>query len=72
MRLRAAKGFLAYLGERKENEATAELLSLPGFEDAFWWVFTQAEQCRVPSLLGVFPDGSQSLGQSSQDPSCSR
>ena len=29
------KDFLAYLQEREENEATAELLSIPGFEAAF-------------------------------------
>ena len=34
-RLRVANDFLAYLQEREENEATAELLRVPGFEAAF-------------------------------------
>jgi len=34
-RLRVANDFLAYLQEREENQATTELLSIPGFEAAF-------------------------------------
>jgi len=34
-RLRVANDFLAYLQEREENQATAELLSISGFEAAF-------------------------------------
>ena len=34
-RLRVADDFLAYLQEREENQATTELLSIPGFETAF-------------------------------------
>ena len=34
-RLLVANDFLAYLQEREETEATAELLSIPGFEAAF-------------------------------------
>lgn len=34
-RLRVANDFLAYLEEREENEATAELLNIEGFEEAF-------------------------------------
>jgi len=41
-RLRVASDFLAYLEEREENEATQELLSLPGFEAAFHRAVQQA------------------------------
>jgi len=33
-RLRVADDFLAYLEERESDEATAELLALPGFREA--------------------------------------
>jgi hypothetical protein len=33
-RLEVAEDFLAYLEEREEDEATAELLALPGFGEA--------------------------------------
>jgi hypothetical protein len=33
-RLRVASDFLLYLEEREDNDATAELLSIPGFEQA--------------------------------------
>jgi len=33
-RLRLAEDFLAYLEEREEDEATAELLAIPGFTEA--------------------------------------
>ena len=42
-RLRVADDFLAYLQEREENEATAELLSIPGFEAAFQHAVKQAD-----------------------------
>ena len=42
-RLRVANDFLAYLQEREENQATAELLSIPGFEAAFQHAIEQAE-----------------------------
>ena len=42
-RLRVANDFLAYLQEREENEATAELLSIPGFEAAFRHAVEQAD-----------------------------
>ncbi len=42
-RLRVASDFLAYLQEREENEATAELLNIPGFEEAFQRAAEQAE-----------------------------
>ena len=34
-RLQVANDFLAYLQEREEDQATAELLSIPGFQAAF-------------------------------------
>ncbi|XWK88992.1 MAG: hypothetical protein U7127_02685 [Phormidium sp.] len=34
-RLRVAADFLAYLAERESNEATQELLEIPGFIEAF-------------------------------------
>ncbi len=43
-RLRVANDFLAYLQEREENEATAELLNIPGFEVAFRHAAGQAER----------------------------
>ena len=46
-RLRVADDFLAYLQEREENEATAELLSIPGFEAAFRRVVEQADRGEV-------------------------
>lgn len=42
-RLRVAYDFLAYLQEREENEATQELLELPGFLAAFQQAAAQVE-----------------------------
>ena len=42
-RLRVANDFLAYLEEREENEATAELLNIEGFEEAFEETFAEAQ-----------------------------
>lgn len=41
-RLRVASDFLAYLQECEENEATTEMLSVPGFETAFQRAVEQA------------------------------
>ena len=46
-RLRVAVDFLAYLQEREENEATEELLSIPGFEDDFREAVQQADAGEV-------------------------
>jgi len=46
-RLRVANDFLAYLQEREESEATAELLSIPGFEAAFQRAVEQADRGEV-------------------------
>jgi len=43
-RLRVANDFLAYLQEHEENKATAELLSIPGFEAAFRRAVEQADR----------------------------
>jgi hypothetical protein len=42
-RLRVANDFLAYLQDREENQATAELLSIPDFEMAFQRAVGQAD-----------------------------
>jgi hypothetical protein len=42
-RLRVANDFLAYLQEREENEATEELLAIPGFEEALQRAVARAE-----------------------------
>jgi len=55
-RLRVARDFLAYLEEREENEATQELLSLPGFEDAFHRAVQQAEAGEVVSFESIRRD----------------
>lgn len=45
--LRVANDFLAYLQEREENQATAELLGIPGFETAFRCAVAQADSGEV-------------------------
>jgi hypothetical protein len=55
-RLRVANDFLAYLQEREENEATAELLSIPGFEAAFHRAVQQAESGEVVRFEDVRRD----------------
>ncbi len=49
-RLRVANDLLAYLQEREETEATAELLSIPGFEAAFRRAVEQVERGEVVRL----------------------
>ena len=46
-RVRTANDFLAYLQEREENEATAELLGISGFAEAFQRAVAQAQQGQV-------------------------
>ena len=55
-RLRVANDFLAYLQERDENEATAELLSIPGLEEAFARAVQQADSGEVVRLDDVRRD----------------
>jgi len=47
VRLRVANDFLAYLQEREESEATTELLSIPGFQEAFQRAIEQADAGEV-------------------------
>ena len=46
-RLQVADDFLGYLEEREENEATQELLNLPGFEAAFRRALQQVESGEI-------------------------
>lgn len=55
-RLRVANDFLAYLQEREESEATAELLSIPGFEAAFQRAVEQAESGKVVRFKDIRRD----------------
>ena len=55
-RLRVANDFLAYLQEREENEATAELLDIPGFEAAFLHAAEQADNGDVVRFEDVRRD----------------
>ena len=52
-RLRVAYDFLIYLEEREENEATRELLSLPGLKDAFRHAVQQADAGQVVSFESI-------------------
>jgi hypothetical protein len=49
-RLRVADDFLAYLEERESEEATAELLAIPGFVDALQQAEAQVAQGQVTSV----------------------
>jgi len=49
-RLRVVNDFLAYLLEREESEATAELLAIPGFEEAFQQALREAEAGEVTAF----------------------
>jgi hypothetical protein len=55
-RLRVANDFLAYLQEREESEATAELLAIPGFERALEQAVEQAENGDTVSLNSIRRD----------------
>ncbi|MBN1485748.1 MAG: hypothetical protein JXA37_13625 [Chloroflexia bacterium] len=46
-RLRVVLDFLAYLEDRESSEATAELLAIPGFEEAFQRAVRQADAGEV-------------------------
>jgi hypothetical protein len=46
-RLLVASDFLAYLQERESEEATAELLNIPGFEEAFQHAVEQADRDEI-------------------------
>lgn len=55
-RLRTANDFLAYLQEREENEATAELLGIAGFEEALRRALSQAQEGQVVRLEDIRRD----------------
>jgi hypothetical protein len=55
-RLRVADDFLAYLEEREENEATQELLNIPGFDIAFHQAVEQIEAGNVASFEDIRRD----------------
>jgi hypothetical protein len=52
-KLRVVSDFLAYLEEREENEATAELLNIPGFEQALQEAIQEAEAGEVVSFDSI-------------------
>ncbi|MDZ8070845.1 MAG: hypothetical protein RMY64_35405 [Nostoc sp. DedQUE08] len=52
-RLRVVSDFLADLEEREENEATAELLNVPGFEQALREAMQEAEAGEVVSFDSI-------------------
>ncbi len=55
-RLGVAIDFLAYLEEREEDEATKELLRLPGFREEFQQAVTQADQGDTVSFKDIRRD----------------
>ncbi|MCZ7670419.1 MAG: hypothetical protein M5U34_26285 [Chloroflexi bacterium] len=50
-RLRVANDFLAYLEERESSEATEELLSIPGFEEALQEAVMQSKNNEIVSFF---------------------
>ncbi|MDZ7963193.1 MAG: hypothetical protein RMY34_35970 [Aulosira sp. DedQUE10] len=52
-KLRVVSDFLADLEEREENEATAELLNIPGFEQALHEAVQEAEAGEVVSFDSI-------------------
>ena len=55
-RLRTANDFLAYLQEREENEATAELLRISGFQEVFQKALVQVKEGDVVRFDDVRSD----------------
>ena len=51
-----ANDFLAYLQEREEEQATAEVLSISGFKEAFRRAVEQADQGEVVAFEGIRRD----------------
>ncbi|BAZ51345.1 hypothetical protein NIES4103_39940 [Nostoc sp. NIES-4103] len=49
-RLLVAADFLAYLAEREDNDATEELLNIPGFQEAFAKAKNHVESGKVISV----------------------
>jgi len=55
-RLRVASDFLAYLKERDGSEVAAELLAIPGFEEAFRRAEQQVKEGQVVSFADTHRD----------------
>jgi hypothetical protein len=55
-RLRVANDFLAYLQEREENEATEELMGIPGFEGELREAIREADAGEVVSFDAIRRD----------------
>ena len=55
-RLRVANDFLAYLEERESSEATEELLSIPGFEEALQEAVMQSKNNEIVSFSAIKRD----------------
>ena len=55
-RLCVASDFLAYSEERESSEATAELLELPGFEEAFRRAEQQVKEGQVVRFTDIHRD----------------
>jgi len=55
-RLRVAADFLAYLEEKEENEATEELLKIPGFLERYREAMRQADAGEVVSFDSIGPN----------------
>lgn len=55
-RLRVANDFLAYLEERESDEATQELLTIAGFEQAFQKAIKQAQEGALVSFDSIRRD----------------
>ena len=55
-RLEVANDFLAYLEDREESEATAELLAIPGFQNDLERAIEQAENGETVSLKTIRRD----------------
>ncbi|BAY92378.1 hypothetical protein FDUTEX481_00241 [Tolypothrix sp. PCC 7601] len=52
-KLRVVSDFIAYLEEREENEATAELLNIPSFEQALQEAMQEVEAGEVVSFDSI-------------------
>lgn len=63
-RLRVADDFLAYLEEREECDATAELLRIPGFMEAFQRAEAQVTAGDVTPLAELLEEGPHLPGRS--------
>lgn len=56
-RLRVVDDFLAYLEEREANEATAELLAIPGFAERLTHAEKQADEGHIFRFTDIRREG---------------